>query len=378
MIFPEKINFLFIITIIISSLSYLSGMQGPFYLDKIVKYSQNNHHAALPVEKIRKLFVLSKPLFENAHVITDIDDFYLVAQDVHKALVRCHKHYDQRATATLSHLVNEEKIKETLAFVMRLIERDREQNRPYRLKNPDFLAKNFHYLFWKSDITSSENVIQSSGNDAIRLTHYAIFHAEARREKSKKFCAALYQIIDPSVAPEYTKQQIMEGVLELPTQCHRVMPLAWLTREKFEEALFQGAVLVTFPDGNQQLFNVHTHNNKKYDKKIADRKKQRRYWYFSPIIHTEKLFEKIRARAGILCAGDIWSLGFGRLFLLSSWNKESNERELRLALLADFGAAFAKNGYQLDMFAGIFSHRSQFNEYVKTQPMFARTYTLYR
>ena len=61
------------------------SMQGPFYLDKIARYSINSHQHVLSPEKIKKLFIPENPDFSNARVITDIDSLYAVLKDTYSA-----------------------------------------------------------------------------------------------------------------------------------------------------------------------------------------------------------------------------------------------------------------------------------------------------
>jgi membrane-bound lytic murein transglycosylase len=121
------------------------------------------------------------------------------------------------------------------------------------------------------------------------------------------------------------------------------------------EALMQGSVEVTLPDGTVRMFNVHENNGRPYDPAVKDPDLQARFWYFREvpgILGVEQI--PLRPRAAV--AGDVWNLGLGKVVALD-WPTPSGP-ELRLAVLADTGGAFEPNLFQLDWLAGTFPDRA--------------------
>ncbi len=156
----------------------------------------------------------------------------------------------------------------------------------------------------------------------------------------------------------------------------KVRPIIWLSREGIEEALLQGTISVTLPDGKQRLFNVDKCNDIPYDRSIKDKHAQKRYWYFKEVAGFYGFKGKVESVPGISLAGDVYNLGLGKLIALKSTNKETHKPELRLGILSDTGGAFENNLYQLDCFTGLFNTRDEFNAHIKNLPMFAQAYIL--
>jgi len=283
-------------------------------------------------------------------------------------------------------------VKDTLSFIYWVIEHDKGKSKQ-RILDPDFLNKHFIIKKWIPDIkTASLHSISLPANN-IRLTKYLIFKVKGSYKKTKEFNCALYGVpLDEKNLTEaqiekkknslirykYTKQDILNGVLE--KRKRHVKPLVWLTREGLEEALMQGSVYVTMPDGKFQIFNVDKNNGIPYDKTLKNKYLQKRYWYFKRVDGFLGYGEhnKVSIIPNVTFAGDVHSLGLGKVIVLRYTHPKTKKNEIKLGVLADTGGAFEKNLYQLDFFVGPFESRSDFKNYIQNLPTTAEAYLLFK
>ncbi|MDP2305469.1 MAG: hypothetical protein Q8P18_05535 [Pseudomonadota bacterium] len=257
-------------------------------------------------------------------------------------------------------------VADTLAFVARVATEDAATGAD-RLADPSFLASCFDTWRWVPDV-------QRPG-DALRLTRYLVYAVDGRPTPDATHEHALWAVPRDedglSVAQadarrdaldrfRYTRQEVSAGVYrEGGAAAGRADPLVWLTHAHHEEALMQGTVAVTLPDGAApRLYNVHRDNGIPYQRGLSDTRLQRRYWYFRPM-------DAVRGwgpepvpgpslRPSVAVAGDLDALGFGRLLALRSADG------LRLVVLADTGGAFTGNLHQLDLYMGVYPSRAAF------------------
>ena len=177
-------------------------------------------------------------------------------------------------------------------------------------------------------------------------------------KKTKQYCCALYQILDDHICKKYSKQQILSGILNQPSNKGKVRPIVWLSRSDFEDSLMQGTVIVKMPDGKERVFMANQSNGIDYDKNNKDPWQQKRYWYFkedkSSKWSVEQFKKRLSNRQNVVFAGDIFNIGLGKIIALKHINPFTQKHEIRLGVVADTGGAFVKNLYQLDFFAGFF------------------------
>lgn len=135
----------------------------------------------------------------------------------------------------------------------------------------------------------------------------------------------------------------------------------------------QGSTIVTMPNGKVRTFNVSKSNGYTYDKTLRRPWKQKKYWYFKEVKPHER---QLINYGGALFAGDLAQLGLGKIIALHYKNPLTKKQELHLGVLADRGSAFSNNLYQLDLFAGIFNTKNQFQRYIKQFPNTVHAYIL--
>lgn len=105
----------------------------------------------------------------------------------------------------------------------------------------------------------------------------------------------------------------------------------------------------------------------------SDPKDQDRFWYFREV---GGLRGWATAEGGIIVepqvtvAGDVYNLGLGRVFALSSPSPDGPQ--LRLTVLADTGGAFQPNLFQLDWLAGTYPSHDAFKAAVAEVPPYVR------
>jgi len=125
--------------------------------------------------------------------------------------------------------------------------------------------------------------------------------------------------------------------------------------------------------GVRRLFNVHRHNGIAYRAGVKDPDDQDRFWYFRAVSGLRGWSTAeggITVEPQVTVAGDVYNLGLGRVFALSSPGPEGPQ--LRLTVLADTGGAFQPNLFQLDWLAGTFPSHEAFKAAVAEVPPYVR------
>ncbi len=279
-------------------------------------------------------------------------------------------------------------VERTLDKIVKTVDEDTKAKRPQRILNSAFLEKEFRLLSWKADSAGAQqHKVKLQDNKRLRITKYLVYEAKGHNNQTADACCALYALPpdEANLSPEqaeakkaelvryrYNKQQIVAGALK----DKGVKPLVWLTRQGLEDALLQGSILVTMPDGRKRMFNVHRNNGIAYDRTIKEPRLQRRYWYFKEVagILGYGQDDKIIVQPGVTFAGDVFNLGLGKLIAIK-YNLQGKPM-MRLGVLADTGGAFVPNLYQLDYLAGVYPDRASFNKAVAVLPEFAETFVL--
>jgi len=285
-------------------------------------------------------------------------------------------------------LISSKDVCNTLSFIIKTIEQDRHKKK-HRITNTNFLSKHFKFIKWSGDQQSAKQneVFIPKWPDGgflkpgrIKITNYAVFTIRGSTVKTKRYPCALYSITSKKFKDTYrllfTKQQVLDGALEKPHYKRHIKPLAWVTRKGLEEATMQGTAIVVMPNKSKHCINVHISNKMKFDKKIASRRNQRGYWYFKDVTKTQKRDLKIIDLGQTIFAGDLANLGLGKVIALRYINPIKNKYEIRLGVLADSGSAFFDNLYQLDLYAGIFKTRKEFNKQIRNLPNTSEAYIL--
>jgi hypothetical protein len=267
-------------------------------------------------------------------------------------------------------------VRSTLDFMIQTLQEDLDQKRPIRLRDPQFLNQHFRAIAWTPYNPANPQQRQ------VRLTKYAVFSAPGSRQPTRQFNVGLYRLRDTPQAEtlrlRYTKQQVVAGIYEPGGKEHgQVEPLAYLTRDGLEEALLQGTMLVRFADGTSAYFNVDQNNGIAFSKGVGLRQ-QRRYWYFKEVDGIKGYgyasAAKISIRPDVTVAGDVINLGLGRIVVME--HRTGGKRHLNLSIVADTGGAFLPNLYQLDLLAGVFPSRREFDQRVRSLPEFVNAYIL--
>ncbi|MGH8001798.1 MAG: hypothetical protein ACREPR_20820, partial [Brasilonema sp.] len=249
--------------------------------------------------------------------------------------------------------------------------------RATRLQDPNFINTNFRVIKWSAYNSPS------SSQKQLRITKYAVFTHPASHKKTSQYNIPIYSLKDNSMTTEkfytkYTKQDVLSGIYEPGgKEFGKVEPLAYLTREGFEEALMEGTILLNFTDGSKALFNVDRSNEMPYIRGVAATS-QKRYWYFRQVNDIKgygyKIDAKISIKPGVTFAGDVLNIGLGRVIVLEY--PKGGRKQLQLGVLADTGGAFLPNLHQLDFLAGIFQGRKDFGQHTRQLPEYATAYIL--
>jgi hypothetical protein len=269
-------------------------------------------------------------------------------------------------------------VQDTLGFMIATLQEDIAGGQPIRLKDPAFLNANFRVIQW--DAYDPEN----PNERALRLTKYAVFEHPGSRVRSGEYTVPLYRLPDDAETDrfylKYTKQDVLGGIFEPGgAEAGRAQPLAYLTREGFEDALLQGTILINFTDGTADYFNVDRNNGIAYIPG-ASAYRQGRYWYFRNVDgikgYGHKFEAKISIKPGVTFAGDVLNLGLGKIVALQ--HSTRGRSELQLGIVADTGGAFLPNLHQLDFLAGVFRDREEFFAATSGLPEYAQAYVLIR
>jgi hypothetical protein len=275
-------------------------------------------------------------------------------------------------------ILSTNKVRETLKFIVSSIEQDSKTGK-FRTLDSNFIKQNFGFIKWKGDsYNAKKNGISTVKNGKIRLTNYVAYFVDGQYKKTKKYNHALYELKNSKQKVCYTKQQIMDGILEHDINSNLVRPLVWLTREGVEDAILQGTIFVKMPDNKTRAFNTNRSNGFKHNKKIRDKNKQKTYWFVKEIVQASKLWNECNIRKNIVFAGDMNNIGFGKIIALYYKNRLSGKEEMRIGILADTGSAFFSNLYQLDLFSGILYKKSDLKANLLQFPDSANAYVLYK
>ncbi|MGV3525384.1 MAG: hypothetical protein ACO1RX_14230 [Candidatus Sericytochromatia bacterium] len=313
-----------------------------------------------------------------------------LAQVARETLAYLNKYPNDRAVQAnlLSELkVTPAALRRTLEKIVQTEAEDRAAKRPSRLLDPKWLEQEFELVRWSADTAGARNNRVTLPDRRLRITKYVVFEGKGSPVQTATHTCALYAVPDEEINQtleqadarkaqllryRYTKQQIVAGALK----GKGVKPLVWLTRQGLEDALMQGSIMVTMPDGKKRMFNVHRNNGIAYDRRIKDPKDQARYWYFKEVagILGYGQDEKIIVQPGVTFAGDVYNLGLGKLIAIRYMLQ--GKPVLRLGVLADTGGAFVPNLYQLDYLAGVFPDRAAYQRGVAALPEYAETFLL--
>jgi len=267
---------------------------------------------------------------------------------------------------------------DTLGFMIATLQEDIAGRQPIRLKDPKFLNANFQVMKW--DAYDPENPRER----LLRLTKYAVFKHPGSRRQTAAFNVPLYQLNGGAESDrfylKYTKQEVLSGIYEAGgAEFGRVEPLAYLTREGFEDALLQGTILISFTDGTSAFFNVDRNNGIAYIPGVSAYR-QGRYWYFRAVDgiqgYGHQFESKISIKPRVTFAGDVLNLGLGRIVALA--HSTGGRSQLQLGIVADTGGAFLPNLHQLDLLAGVFGDRDEFYAATRDLPEYAQAYVLVR
>jgi hypothetical protein len=264
----------------------------------------------------------------------------------------------------------------TLEFMIATLQEDITNQQPTRLKDPNFINTHFRVVEWTAYNPDDP------GQRLLRLTKYAVFTHPGSRTRTSTYTIPLYRLREDAETDRfylnYTKQDVLAGIYEPGgREQGRVEPLAYLTRDSFEDALMQGTILINFTDGSSAFFNVDRNNGIAYDRNISPYQ-QGRYWYFRPVDdikgygHTSDA--KISIKPGVTFAGDVLNVGLGRIAVLE--HSTGGQAQLQLGIIADTGGAFLPNLHQLDFLAGVFRDRNEFYAQTSQLPEYAKAYIL--
>lgn len=376
------VKFLPVIVFIVANFSNIAC----FHIDSVVDAATTTNKGSTSTELIPnadKFFVPINSPFTNEFVATNPYHLMQAAQDTLNFL----KTTKGRKTTKndpqhFKDILCREKVESTLKFIISTIKKDMSSGK-FRILDPDFLNNNFHFIRWDADCYGAKNNglrLASDGN--IRVTSYAIFSVRGNTKKTPAFPCALYQALDSKIAKQYTKQQVLAGILEKPENKKRIKALAWLSRDDFEDALMQGTIIVRLPNNKECVFVANLCNEIAYDKMETDPRHQKRFWFFKESNNSkwtiEQLKKRLKSRQNVIFAGDICNIGIGKILAIKHHNPVTNKPELRLGVMADTGGAFVRNLYQVDLFAGIFNSRTELSGYLKQIPVRAQAYILYR
>ena len=282
-------------------------------------------------------------------------------------------------------------VEKTLDFICQTVNEDRQSGEQSRLEEKEYLTRHFDFYRWQPDMvqvarfSKDKRLLENLPADKILLTKYYVKEAQGSRSATADKPYALYALpydeaeltleqADRQKAKltryRFTKGDVLTGILE---QQKLATPLVYLSRTDLEDALMQGTVRVVFADGEAKVFNVHRNNGHHYDRAI-NKEAQKRYWYFKQVDSVKGYGKdadfKISIAPRVTVAGDLALWGLGKLVLLN------DDRNSRLAILADTGGAFEGNAYQLDYLAGYYSGWKDYYQAWKNKPDYYQAYFL--
>jgi len=291
-------------------------------------------------------------------------------------------------------------VERSLAFICKTYREDVKAKRQSRLHDNKFILEHFNFYRWSPDVKTAQQIANKSTNavksrmlnaipeQQILLTKYYTKLLDASEVKTQKYNQALYALpLDEkgmSLAQvalqkasltrfKYTRQQVITGVL---SDNKLAKPLIWLTEEALHDVLLQGTGVLNV-DGKQRFFNVHRNNGINYDYSI-DKREQARYWYFSEVPsimgYGQTLANKIAVKPQVTFAGNVASLGLGKLIMVSySHNKQQVSR---MGVLADQGGAFDNNLFQLDLLVDSYRGWQDYHQANKSLPDYAQAWVM--
>lgn len=332
---------------------------------------------------IEKHFIKTKLYIDKEVVITDPLALQAIAKDTLAYINNHDKDHSHVINPTkFSSLLSLYAVRDTLRFIVETIEEDKEAGN-FRILDPDFLNQHFSCIAWRADEEAAvAHGVKLPGNGQIRLTTYAVFSVKGSPVKTATHPCALYHVTNDAMARRFTKQQILAGALDTPAMRQHRRVFAWVSRESLEEALMQGTVLVEMPDGTSKLLAVHLNNNINYNRRLADRKDQARYWYFKALgksgLPAAPRIRRIRGRAQVVFAGDLHNIGIGKVIVIRYENPQTGAPEMKIGVLADTGGAFKNNLYQLDFFGGLVKSHEALRDIIRQVPIYVRASILYK
>jgi hypothetical protein len=359
------------------------GRLEAFYIDKVDK-TPCRKDIKLPTDsEINKCFSLAKPSFKNEEVVTDPLALQHAVRDAQAFFKRYWKtHQPVIAPQPFStNVLSAKKVINTLAFIDRIIEEDKASG-IFRIHDTDFLEQNFGFISWKPD---HEQVVHDGrrrvSQSRIRLTSYVVYKGVGSYKKTTEFPCALYQLLKEKQKITLTKQEIFAGALNTAEYAKRARPLVWVSRETLEKAMMQGTVLLTMPDNKVRAFNVNISNGLAFDHGLRNLAKQKIYWFFlerNPEA-VRRLEERCVYRKNVIFAGDLFSLGLGKIVALQYRNRKTKKLELRLGLIGDRGSAFERNLHHLDIFGGTIAaeNRAELQAHLANFPPLVRSFIVY-
>ncbi len=355
-----------------------------FVIDHFPKHAKKSYTSLQAKQQELSLFFSPTRLTfaPNVSVVTDPLALVSVAQDTLRYLEHAEKHAPGTVRPPVfdKKILSTDKVKQTLKFIIDLIEQDKETGN-YRILDPDFINQNFGVIKWHGDEETAREHGKTQVKDGkILLTHYVAFCCNGSYRQTKQQPYALYKMLGDHQPFLYTKQKVLTGVLSSSSYKDKVKPLVWLSREDLESVMLQGLGFITMPDGKVRLFHVHVHNNIPYDQTIKKPSDQRRYWYFKETQDdaVAQQRESYEQRKDVIFAGDVYNIGIGKLVLLTYQNLITRNQESRLGIIADTGAAFHNNLYQLDTFVGMVSSHQQLRKQVGHMLDTVNAYIIYK
>lgn len=293
-----------------------------------------------------------------------------------------------------------ERVKQTLDFICQTYREDVRAGRQSRLHDVEFMRQHFVWLPWQPDLKRAHQLADETDSlgrkkllrripdDKILLTKYYAKLVTGSDVPTARFKQALYRVpydetgLSEAQAAQkkghltrfkYTRQQIMQGVLE---QQALAQPLIYLTTDALHDVLLQGTAVVKEAD-KLRYFNVDRNNGIDYDYRL-EKDQQSRYWYFSEVSgilgYGKTVADKIQILPQVTVAGNVSELGLGKLIALSY--QQDQQKINRLVVLADEGGAFKNNRFQLDLMVGYYQGWDDYYQANRHLPDFVTAHIL--